>query len=90
MEKKLHALATILTVSLVATVLAGCGPNLFERIGNFWTLGCCGTVIVILDIIALVELAGSAKSTGSKVLWALLIILFPVGGCILYYFFGRA
>lgn len=90
MEKKLHLVGNVVALSLVATVLAGCGPNLFERVGNFWTLGCCGTVIVILDIIALVELAGSAKTTGSKVLWALLIIFFPVGGCVLYYFFGRA
>lgn len=89
MEKKLQVVATVLTTMLIATVLAGCGPNLFERIGNFWTLGCCGTIIVILDIIALVELAGSAKTTGSKVLWALLIIFFPVLGVILYYFFGR-
>lgn len=89
MEKKLQVVASVLTVMLIATVLAGCGPNLFERVGNFWTLGCCGTIIVILDIIALVELAGSAKTTGSKVLWALLIIFFPVLGVILYYFFGR-
>lgn len=89
MEKKLQVVASVLTVALVATVLAGCGPNLFERVSNFWTLGCCGTIIVILDIIALVELAGSAKTTGSKVLWALLIIFFPVLGVILYYFFGR-
>lgn len=90
MDKKLHVVATVLSAALIATVLSGCGPNLFERVGNFWTLGCCGTIIVILDIIALIELAGSAKTTGSKVLWALLIIFFPVGGCILYYFFGRA
>lgn len=90
MEKKLHLVASGLAFLLVTLVLAGCGPNLFERVGNFWTLGCCGTVIVILDIIALVELAGSGKTTGNKVLWALLIIFFPVVGCILYYFFGRA
>ncbi len=89
MEKKLHLVASGLAFMLVTLVLAGCGPNLFERVGNFWTLGCCGTVIVILDIIALVELAGSGKTTGNKVLWALLIIFFPVVGCILYYFFGR-
>ena len=71
-------------------MLAGCGPNLFERVSNFWTLSCCGVVVVVLDILALIELAGSTRSTGSKVLWALLIILAPVLGCILYYFFGRA
>ena len=77
-------------LALMATVVAGCGPNLFERVGNFWSLSCCGILIVVLDIIALVELAGSTKTTGNKVLWALLIIFFPVGGCILYYIFGRS
>lgn len=71
-------------------LLPGCGPSLFERVGDFWSLGCCGVVIVVLDIIALVELAGSTKTTGSKILWALLIIFFPVGGCIIYYVFGRS
>lgn len=77
-------------LALMTVVLAGCGPNLFERLGNFWSLSCCGIIIVVLDIIALVELAGSTKSTGNKVLWALLIIFFPVGGCIIYYLFGRS
>lgn len=90
MDKTLRILTPVLIVFFSAVVLAGCGPNLFERVGNFWTLGCCGGLIVILDIIALVELAGSARSTGNKVLWALLIIFFPILGCILYYFFGRS
>jgi hypothetical protein len=90
MEKTSRVLVPVLMVVASGIILAGCGPNLIERVGNFWTLGCCGALIVILDIIALVELAGSAKSTGNKVLWALLIIFFPLLGCILYYFFGRS
>jgi hypothetical protein len=78
-----------LGVAMSSILLAGCGPNLFDRMANFWSLSCCGLVIVILDIIALLELAGSNRSTADKVLWALLIIFFPVGGLILYYFFGR-
>jgi hypothetical protein len=76
-------------VAALAFFVSGCGPNLFDRVGNFWSLGCCGAIVVILDIIALVELIGSARDTGNKVLWALIIIFFPVLGCILYYFFGR-
>ncbi|SHK21981.1 PLD nuclease N-terminal domain-containing protein [Rhodothermus profundi] len=76
---------------LLATtvVLAGCGPNLIDLLQNIWTLGFCGTVIVVLDILALIELANSSRGFSSKALWALLIIFFPVGGLILYYFFGR-
>lgn len=78
-----------LILLLTSILLAGCGPNLFERVGNFWTLSCCGVVIVVLDILALLELAGSARSTGDKVLWALLIVFFPLLGLVLYYFIGR-
>ena len=78
-----------LLLGLMSLMLAGCGPNLFDRIDNFWALGCCGTLVVILDIIALVEIAGSPRSLGDKILWALLIIFAPVLGCIIYYFFGR-
>lgn len=78
-----------LLLALASIFLAGCGPNLFDRLGNFWTLSCCGGLIVILDIIALLEIAGSTRTTGNKVLWALLIIFFPIVGLIAYYFFGR-
>jgi cytochrome bd-type quinol oxidase subunit 2 len=89
MEQRKNTLLTV-GLALVSTLLlAGCGPNLFERISNFWSLSCCGVVIVILDVIALIELAGSSRSTGDKVLWALLIIFFPILGVILYYFFAR-
>ena len=70
--------------------LAGCGgPNLLERINNMWGYGICGTAIIILDVIALVEVIGGTRSTGDKLLWSLLIVFFPVGGLLLYYFFGR-
>lgn len=90
MSTKLRTLTYVALFPVLAVTVAGCGPNLLERISNFWTLSCCGGVIVILDIIALIELAGSAKSTSNKVLWALVIIFFPVFGCVAYYFFGRS
>ena len=90
MARNLRLVPALLALAAVTVIVAGCGPNLFERLSNFWTLSCCGGVIVILDIIALVELAGSMRSLGNKVLWALIIIFFPVLGCILYYFFGRS
>lgn len=81
-------LATLSVVAM-AIFVSGCGGNLINRVDNFWSLGCCGGVIVILDIIALLEIAGADRSGANKVLWALLIIFFPLGGLILYYFFGR-
>jgi hypothetical protein len=71
-------------------LLAGCGgPDLIDRLSQpRW--GVCGTLIIVLDLVALVDLLGDeARSTASKVLWALLIVFFPVGGVILYFLFGR-
>lgn len=71
-------------------VLAGCGgPDLIDRLSQRrW--GLCGTVIIVLDLLALVDLLGGDdyELTG-KVLWTLLIVFFPIGGVILYLLFGR-
>jgi hypothetical protein len=45
-------------------------------------------VILVLDIIALVSLLQSGADTPNKILWALLIILLPVLGMILYFLMG--
>jgi hypothetical protein len=45
-------------------------------------------VILVLDVIALVSLLKSGADSGTKILWALLIILLPVLGMILYFLMG--
>ena len=45
-------------------------------------------LVTVLDIIALVSLLKSGADTGSKILWALLIILLPLLGMILYFLMG--
>ena len=82
--------AAALLAGIASVLLAGCGPNLFDRIGNFGSLTWCGIAVVIIDVIALIELLGSNKTLGAKVLWALIIIFFPVLGCVLYFFVGRS
>ncbi len=47
-----------------------------------------GLVILVLDVIALVSLLQSSADSGTKILWALLIILLPVIGMILYFLMG--
>ncbi len=74
-------------LSLLTLLLVGCGPNLIDRVTGP-VGGICGLIIVILDIVALVGLWQSGRSTGDKVLWTLLIVFFPVGGLILYYVFA--
>ncbi|MGE0268975.1 MAG: PLDc N-terminal domain-containing protein [Candidatus Omnitrophota bacterium] len=48
-----------------------------------------GLVILILDILAILDLLKSNKETGKKVLWAVLILILPLVGLILYYLVGK-
>ncbi len=75
---------------LAALTLTGCsGPSLLDRMSaSRW--GLCGTVVIILDVIALFEILSDAtRDVGNKVLWALFILFVPVLGCVVYYLFGR-
>jgi hypothetical protein len=47
-----------------------------------------GLVVLVLDVIAIVSLLKSSADSGTKILWALLIILLPVVGMILYFLMG--
>ena len=46
--------------------------------------GLIGLIILALDIWAIINVVGSASSTGSKVLWVLLILFLPVIGLIIW------
>lgn len=75
---------------MLTVLLTGCsGRNLGDYFNSPLGFGCCGFIILILDIIALVEVFGSNRDTGSKVLWGLSIFFFPILGLIIYYLFGR-
>ena len=47
-----------------------------------------GLIVLALDIWAIINVIGSPASTGSKVLWTLLIIILPVVGFIIWFFAG--
>ena len=49
-----------------------------------------GTVIFILDIWAIVDILGSSKTTGMKVVWTFVVLLFPLVGLLLYVLLGRS
>ena len=71
-------------------MLAGCADgNLIEMMTHGWGLGIIGTIIVILDILAILEIVGSDRSFGSKAIWSLIIVFFPVLGLLFYWFFGK-
>lgn len=50
--------------------------------------GIFGLLILIADIWAIVNIAQSGASTGSKVLWIVLVLLLPVVGLIIWLLLG--
>ncbi len=51
--------------------------------------GILGLIVLVLDIIAVLDIVKSSKSTGNKALWIVLILLLPIIGLILYYLMGK-
>ncbi|WP_102110217.1 PLDc N-terminal domain-containing protein [Oceaniglobus roseus] len=50
--------------------------------------GLGGLIVLVLDIWALVSIFGSRETTGTKVLWILLVLILPVIGFIIWFFAG--
>jgi hypothetical protein len=50
--------------------------------------GLFGLIVLVLDVWAIVKTIQSSASTGSKVLWIVLVLLLPVLGLILYWLMG--
>lgn len=48
-----------------------------------------GLILLILDLMAIVEIFKSSKDVMAKLLWTLLILLFPLGGLLIYYLVSR-
>ena len=86
-EMNRRALPSVLFV-LCAVFLAGCGENLIDMASSWESLGCCGIIILVLDIIAIIEVAGSSRNTTAKFIWILFIVLVPFLGLIGYYIFA--
>ena len=50
--------------------------------------GIIGLIILALDIWAIINVIQSGASTGSKVLWVILILVLPMVGLIIWFFAG--
>jgi hypothetical protein len=50
--------------------------------------GIIGLLILAADIYAILKIAQSSASTGKKVLWILVVLLFPVIGLIIWFLLG--
>ena len=50
--------------------------------------GYLGLIILVLDVWAIIKIVSSKESTGTKVLWTVIILLLPVLGLIIWAFAG--
>ncbi|CAI8940990.1 MULTISPECIES: PLD nuclease N-terminal domain-containing protein [Pseudomonas] len=57
-----------------------------DPVSYFWMF--VAAVIVLVDLWAIINILGSDKSDGVKVLWLLGIVIFPVLGLIVWGLFG--
>lgn len=51
--------------------------------------GLLGFIILALDIWAIITVIQSSRTTGSKLLWVLLILVLPVVGLLIWFLIGR-
>ncbi|KAK4213009.1 hypothetical protein QBC37DRAFT_317036 [Rhypophila decipiens] len=87
------AIFTLLAQLLFAS-FAAAAPVAVEATGNnAWQYGTgggiLGLVVLIVDIIFFVEILKSNRAPSAKLLWSLLIFLFPVFGMIIYFLFSN-
>lgn len=50
---------------------------------NLW-----GALVLIADVWAIINIIQSAADTGRKVLWAVVVLILPVLGFVLWFFLG--
>ena len=50
--------------------------------------GIFGLLVLIADVWAIVNILQSSADTGAKVLWTVVVLILPLLGFILWYFFG--
>lgn len=77
----------VLFLGLAAVMLTGCGGTAMDVVFN-WRGGICGLLHLIAVVWAFVQIVNSRTDSGSKLLWGLLVFFFPVGGLLIWYFFG--
>ena len=51
-------------------------------------VGLLGLIVLVLNVYAIVKIVGSSAGTLAKVVWVVLILIFPVVGFIAWLIFG--
>ena len=50
--------------------------------------GLFGLIVLILDVFAIIKVMNSGATTGTKVIWTVIILLLPIVGLIVWYLAG--
>ena len=53
------------------------------------TTGCLGLFVLIVDILCIVQIVETSKSTLKKALWIVFVICFPVLGALIWLLLGK-
>ncbi|KAL2148623.1 hypothetical protein VTH82DRAFT_2177 [Thermothelomyces myriococcoides] len=89
----LNALFSSIIMQLCLASLGLAAPVSTEAMDNSWQYGTggglLGLIVLILDIIVFVEVLKSSRSPMQKLIWCLVVFLFPVLGMIIYYLFSN-
>ena len=51
--------------------------------------GLLSIIVLVLDIVAIMDAVKSSMATNKKILWIILIVLFPLLGVALYFLVGK-
>jgi cobalamin synthase len=89
----LNTLFSSIILQLCLASLGLAAPVSTEALDNSWQYGTggglLGLVVLILDVIVFVEVLKSSRSPAQKLIWCLVVFLFPVIGMIIYYLFSN-
>ncbi|KAL0933583.1 uncharacterized protein CTRU02_210382 [Colletotrichum truncatum] len=94
----LHTFYSNLFFQLCFALLAAAAPVSDPTLsatghGNTWQYGTgggiIGFVVLVLDIIVFIEVLKSDRTVSHKVLWCLVVFLFPIIGMIIYWLFSN-
>ncbi|KAL2024724.1 hypothetical protein VTK56DRAFT_6925 [Thermocarpiscus australiensis] len=87
------ALFATLLLQLCLAAVGLAAPVSTESLDNSWQYGTSGgligLVVLILDIIVFVEVLKSSRPPLQKLVWCLVVFLFPVVGMAIYYLFSN-
>ncbi|KAK5048180.1 hypothetical protein LTR84_005850 [Exophiala bonariae] len=87
----MYQISFLLALQVAFASMVAAAP--LQAQSNSWQYGTgggiIGFIVLILDIIVILEVIQSTRPVSHKLLWSLLVFLFPIGGIIIYWLFSN-